>query len=115
MEAANATIAQLTLIIKQNESQEHLHELQAQTLKEEIKELQRSAKRNDIDLTYVVFDDVSCNFLFRYLKNVILKYMETQDHVQLLPVISNLLQFSPEELKGLQQKLSQKKSKMSLW
>ena len=46
----------------------------------------------------------SCAFCFRYLKNVIVKFIETDDLESLLPVISTVLHLSPEEVRRIQQK-----------
>jgi hypothetical protein len=48
----------------------------------------------------------------RYLKNIIVKYMETGEHDALLPVISTILQFTPEELERINQR---RKGNNSLW
>jgi len=76
---------------------EKLQSLQLNTLKNEIRELERQEKRSSIDV--------------EYLKNVMVKYIEIQDHEQMLPVISRILQFTPEELKNLQLKLKSPKKK----
>jgi hypothetical protein len=53
-------------------------------LKEELRKVERAQKREGVDMTYV--------------KNVILKLLETGEVEALLPVIAMLLQFSPEEV-----------------
>ncbi|RRT80644.1 hypothetical protein BHE74_00031343 [Ensete ventricosum] len=58
-------------------------------LKEELRNMERSHKREGIDMTY--------------LKNVILKLLETGEVEALLPVVGTLLQFSPEETRKCQQ------------
>ncbi|XLU65318.1 hypothetical protein S245_024527, partial [Arachis hypogaea] len=52
-------------------------------LKAELRDMERSKKRKGVDMTY--------------LKNVILKLLETGEVEVLLPVIGMLLQFSPQE------------------
>ncbi|KAL6521464.1 hypothetical protein OROGR_018033 [Orobanche gracilis] len=52
-------------------------------LKEELRNMERTQKREGVDLTY--------------LKNVILKLLETGEVERLLPVVAMLLQFSPDE------------------
>eukprot|EP00898_Chlorokybus_atmophyticus_P003571 jgi/Chlat1/4214/Chrsp27S04296 len=68
------------------EDSEHTHELRdkaQQVLKAEINELSRSKTRESVDMLY--------------LKNVVLKYMETNEQQTLLPVIARLLQFNQDE------------------
>ncbi|XP_044965952.1 protein GRIP isoform X3 [Hordeum vulgare subsp. vulgare] len=57
-------------------------------LKAELRNMERSQKREGIDMTY--------------LKNVILKLLETGEVGALLPVVAMLLQFSPDELNKCQ-------------
>eukprot|EP01119_Soliformovum_irregulare_P024174 TRINITY_DN8602_c0_g2_i1.p1 TRINITY_DN8602_c0_g2~~TRINITY_DN8602_c0_g2_i1.p1 ORF type:complete len:873 (+),score=224.29 TRINITY_DN8602_c0_g2_i1:206-2824(+) len=89
LKEAKQQIVNLQEMLQQAEKTEHLHELQTATLKEEIRELHRSTNRN-VDLDY--------------LKNVILKYLTTDDqeqHEQVMPVISSMLQFSPIEIEQI--------------
>ncbi|XP_065625682.1 protein GRIP-like [Quercus suber] len=58
-------------------------------LKTELCNMERLKKREGVDMTY--------------LKNVILKLLETGEVEALLPVIGMLLQFSPEEIHKCQQ------------
>ncbi|KAG6387694.1 hypothetical protein SASPL_152886 [Salvia splendens] len=58
-------------------------------LKEELRNMERMQKREGVDLTY--------------LKNVILKLLETGEVERLLPVVGMLLQFSPGEIQKCQQ------------
>lgn len=51
--------------------------------------MERKQKREGVDMTY--------------LKNVILKLLETGEVEALLPVVGMLLQFSPEEIQKCQQ------------
>ncbi|CAM6103039.1 unnamed protein product [Calypogeia fissa] len=67
------------------EHENRLHSQQEALLKEELRNLERAHKRDGVDMTY--------------LKNVILKLLETGEVEALLPVVAMLLQFSPEELK----------------
>ncbi|KAL2650220.1 hypothetical protein R1flu_018348 [Riccia fluitans] len=71
--------------IAELERENRLHSQQEQLLKEEVRNLERAHKRDGVDMTY--------------LKNIILKLIETGEVEALLPVIGLLLQFSPEELK----------------
>ncbi|CAM0905825.1 unnamed protein product [Alopecurus aequalis] len=70
------------------QSQRHILALQEAMLKTELRNMERSQKREGIDLTY--------------LKNVILKLLETGEVGALLPVVATLLQFSPDELNKCQ-------------
>lgn len=75
--------------IEELERENHLHSQQEAMLKEELRNMDRTQKREGVDLTY--------------LKNVILKLLETGEVEALLPVIGMLLQFSPEEIQKCQQ------------
>ncbi|KAJ0097831.1 hypothetical protein Patl1_29241 [Pistacia atlantica] len=57
--------------------------MQEAMLKEELRSMERKQKREGVDMTY--------------LKNVVVKLLETGEVEALLPVIAMLLQFSPEE------------------
>uniref|UniRef100_A0A6B2LDV0 GRIP domain-containing protein n=1 Tax=Arcella intermedia TaxID=1963864 RepID=A0A6B2LDV0_9EUKA len=62
--------------------------IQNKHLKEEIRNIERNETREK-------------NFKnLEYLKNITLKYIQTH-HEQLIPVIANLLQFSPEEMDSI--------------
>ncbi|KAM7257815.1 hypothetical protein ACFE04_013556 [Oxalis oulophora] len=69
------------------ERENRLHNEQVAMLKEELRNMDRSKKREGVDMTY--------------LKNVILKLLETGEAEALLPVVAMLLQFSPEEFNDL--------------
>ncbi|BFI24714.1 hypothetical protein MPTK2_1g14280 [Marchantia polymorpha subsp. ruderalis] len=71
--------------IAELEQENRLHSQQENLLKEEVRNLERAHKRDGVDMTY--------------LKNIILKLIETGEVEALLPVVAMLLQFSPEELK----------------
>ncbi|KAK3124977.1 hypothetical protein QOZ80_7BG0598130 [Eleusine coracana subsp. coracana] len=75
--------------IEELERENRLHDQQEALLKAELRNMERSQKREGIDMTY--------------LKNVILKLLETGEVGALLPVVATLLQFSPDELKKCQQ------------
>ncbi|KAG4988076.1 hypothetical protein JHK84_030646 [Glycine max] len=70
--------------IEELERENRLHSQQEAMLKDELRNMERSKKREGVDMTY--------------LKNVILKLLETGEVEVLLPVIGMLLQFSPEEV-----------------
>ncbi|KAG8660079.1 hypothetical protein MANES_02G112700v8 [Manihot esculenta] len=70
--------------IEELQRENRLHGQQEAMLKAELRNLERSQKREGVDLTY--------------LKNVILKLLETGEVEVLLPVVAMLLQFSPEEV-----------------
>ncbi|MCO5576822.1 hypothetical protein L7F22_030642 [Adiantum nelumboides] len=71
------------------EHENRLHAQQEAALKDELRNLERSVKREGVDMTY--------------LKNVILKLLETGEVEALLPVVAMLLQFSRDELKKCQE------------
>ncbi|KMT09626.1 hypothetical protein BVRB_6g130790 [Beta vulgaris subsp. vulgaris] len=75
--------------IEELERENRLHNQQVGMLKEELRIMDRSQKREGVDMTY--------------LKNVVLKLLETGEVEALLPVIAMLLQFSPDELQKCQQ------------
>ncbi|GMH24540.1 hypothetical protein Nepgr_026383 [Nepenthes gracilis] len=75
--------------IEELERENRLHSQQVAMLKEELRNMDRMQKREGVDLTY--------------LKNVVLKLLETGEVLALLPVIAMLLQFSPEEIQKCQQ------------
>ncbi|XP_010557477.1 PREDICTED: protein GRIP [Tarenaya hassleriana] len=75
--------------IEELERENRLHSQQEAMLKAELREMERKQKREGVDMTY--------------LKNVILKLLETGEVEALLPVVGMLLQFSPEEMQKCQQ------------
>ncbi|XP_019444880.1 PREDICTED: protein GRIP-like [Lupinus angustifolius] len=75
--------------IEELEQENRLHSQQEAMLKTELRNMERAKKREGVDMTY--------------LKNVILKLLETGEVEVLLPVIGMLLQFSPEEVQKCQQ------------
>ncbi|CAK9164929.1 unnamed protein product [Ilex paraguariensis] len=75
--------------IEELERENRLHSQQEAMLKEEFRNMERMQKREGVDMTY--------------LKNVVLKLLETGEVGALLPVIAMLLQFSPEEVQKCQQ------------
>ncbi|GAB2282475.1 hypothetical protein Dimus_017018 [Dionaea muscipula] len=75
--------------IEELERENRLHSQQVAMLKEELRNMDRVQKREGVDMTY--------------LKNVVLKLLETGEVEALLPVIAMLLQFSPEEVQKCQQ------------
>ncbi|KAK1272411.1 Protein GRIP [Acorus gramineus] len=75
--------------IEELERENRLHNQQEAMLKAELRNIERMQKRENVDMTY--------------LKNVILKLLETGEVEALLPVVGMLLQFSPDEIKKCQQ------------
>lgn len=75
--------------IEELEHENRLHTQQEAMLKEELRNMERMQKREGVDMTY--------------LKNVVLKLLETGEVEALLPVVGMLLQFSPEEIHKCQQ------------
>ncbi|KAG0026333.1 hypothetical protein BGZ82_009533 [Podila clonocystis] len=75
-----------------NESEANHQRLldQAKVLKEEIRNLDRAERRQNLSVDY--------------LKNIVLKYLETPDKEQLLPVLTTVLQLSPAEVASLKKK-----------
>lgn len=75
--------------LEELERENRLHSQQEALLKAELRDMERKQKREGVDMTY--------------LKNVILKLLETGEVGALLPVIGMLLQFSPEEMQKCHQ------------
>lgn len=75
--------------IEELERENRLRSQQEAMLKAELRNMERTKKREGVDMTY--------------LKNVILKLLETGEVEVLLPVIGMLLQFSPDEMQKCQQ------------
>jgi len=82
-------------VIEDTEYNEKLHVEQEKALKESIREMERSKKRENANI--------------EYLKNVLVKFLLTDEHEALLPVLSTVLQFSPEETTKIREKLSAQK------
>ncbi|CAI2168385.1 8364_t:CDS:10 [Funneliformis geosporum] len=76
-----------------NDSEAHVQRLleQEKILKEELRKLDRLEKRQDLSV--------------EYLKNVVLKFFESNpaDREPLVPVISTILQLSPDEVQSLKE------------
>ena len=61
-----------------------LHEQQERALKAQIRELDRSKSRETVNI--------------EYLKNIVVKYVETDDFEHLMPVLTMLLRLTPAEV-----------------
>lgn len=88
-------IAHLFQELKDSQTNEKLLSQQIQFLKEEIRNLQRGKKRETVNL--------------EYLKNIIFKFITTKEDEKLLPVLCELLQFSPEESKEAERVMKEMK------
>ncbi|CAN0913554.1 Protein GRIP [Linum grandiflorum] len=75
--------------IEDLERENRLHSQQVSMLKSELRSMERTQKREGVDMTY--------------LKNIIVKLLETGEVEALLPVVAMLLQFSPEEVQKCRQ------------
>jgi len=85
IENALFKLEEITKMLMESEQMVELLQIQTKVLKEEIRNNERIRQRED-------------NYKnLEYLKNVILKYMQTHNE-QLAPVIGKLLQFSPDEI-----------------
>eukprot|EP01133_Synstelium_polycarpum_P007906 gene7906-9282_t len=96
---ANLHINQLKFLLNDSEKMELKHCEQEKLLKDEIRNLERSQKREGSSLEYV--------------KNIILKYIEKDDET-LIPVLSTLMQFTPDELNKAMDAVKSKKTS-SIW
>jgi len=85
MELLQLKLEEQSRLLNESDSTSGLLLIQTKTLKEEIRNYERLIKRED-----------NCTKNTEYLKNIILKFIQTNNE-QLIPVLGNLLQFSPEE------------------
>jgi len=89
----NKRIQDLQNLLSDAERMEKLHHLQEQHLKNEIRDLQRTLKRENANP--------------EYLKNIMVKFIEFEDQrEQLLPVIATVLQLSPAEMRRINERRS---------
>jgi len=89
---ARKQIQQLTQAVHDGEEMDQMHQKQEGVLKNEIRDLERAKKREGANL--------------EYLKNIVFKYITTDEHETLLPVLATLLQFAPEEIQVSKQKIA---------
>eukprot|EP00053_Salpingoeca_punica_P015266 m.140265 g.140265 ORF g.140265 m.140265 type:complete len:142 (-) comp16666_c9_seq2:1527-1952(-) len=92
-------LAHLTTLL--NESEANVDRLMEETklLKSEMRRQERNDRRDS---------GASPATNFEYLKNVVLKFLEfSEEREKLVPVISTLLQFSPEELQRARHAVSE--------
>ncbi|KAF9920286.1 hypothetical protein FBU30_009905 [Linnemannia zychae] len=80
----------LTELLNESEANHQRLLDQEKVLKEEIRNLDRAEKRQNLSVDY--------------LKNIVLKYLETTDKEPLLPVLTTVLQLSPAEVASLRKK-----------
>ncbi|KAK3843207.1 MAG: hypothetical protein J3R72DRAFT_112645 [Linnemannia gamsii] len=80
----------LTELLNESEGNHQRLLDQEKVLKEEIRNLDRAERRQNLSVDY--------------LKNIVLKYLETTDKEQLLPVLTTVLQLSPAEVASLRKK-----------
>ncbi|KAF9976728.1 GRIP and coiled-coil domain-containing protein 2 [Actinomortierella ambigua] len=83
-------LQQLTELLNESEANNQRLLDQEKVLKEEIRSLDRSERRQNLSVDY--------------LKNIVLKFLETSDREPLIPVLSTVLQLSPEEVATLKKK-----------
>eukprot|EP00053_Salpingoeca_punica_P018099 m.176097 g.176097 ORF g.176097 m.176097 type:complete len:830 (+) comp17360_c0_seq1:57-2546(+) len=84
------SIRELQTSLQEAQMRSTLQDEQISVLKEEVRRGERNAKRGEANL--------------EYLKNVIVKYMsESITRDKLIPAIATILQFSPDELRAVQQ------------
>jgi len=87
--ALHAEVVDLREAVADHETRETLLMEQSDFLKSELRELQRNQARGSMDTLY--------------LKNVVIKYMETHDLAGLLPVLAETLHLSQEEVERIRQ------------
>ncbi|KAF9953526.1 hypothetical protein BGZ65_004620, partial [Modicella reniformis] len=83
----------LTELLNESEANHQRLLEQEKVLKEEIRNLDRAERRQNLNVDY--------------LKNIVLKYLETSDREPLLPVLTTVLQLSPAEVASLRKKTIQ--------
>ncbi|KAI1319295.1 hypothetical protein EDD11_004432 [Mortierella claussenii] len=83
----------LTELLNESEANHQRLLDQEKVLKEEIRNLDRAERRQNLSVDY--------------LKNIVLKYLETNDREPLLPVLTTVLQLSPAEVALLRKKTIQ--------
>jgi len=77
-------VTELSEALKEAEEMEKLHLQQEAVLKEQIREFERAQRREGANL--------------EYLKNIIVRLLETNERESLIPVLATLLQFTPQVL-----------------
>ncbi|KAK3274355.1 hypothetical protein CYMTET_17459 [Cymbomonas tetramitiformis] len=92
---AEARIEALEVENIELEKENALRSEQEKVLKDEIREMTRREQRQEVAKGT---SDIAGGCEMEYLKNVVLKLMETGEHEALLPVLSMLLRFSPDEV-----------------
>eukprot|EP01103_Thecamoeba_quadrilineata_P007249 TRINITY_DN1706_c0_g1_i4.p1 TRINITY_DN1706_c0_g1~~TRINITY_DN1706_c0_g1_i4.p1 ORF type:complete len:573 (+),score=190.14 TRINITY_DN1706_c0_g1_i4:577-2295(+) len=97
---ARTRIQQLNELLQDSERMDSLHQMQENLLKNEIRELERAKVRSSLNLDY--------------LKNIIVKFLETDERQAMLPVLVTLLQISPEEVQRIKV-ASSSRSNNSKW
>ncbi|KAF9114830.1 hypothetical protein BGX27_009667 [Mortierella sp. AM989] len=86
-------LSHLTELLNESEANHQRLLDQEKVLKEEIRNLDRAERRQNLSVDY--------------LKNIVLKYLETSDREPLLPVLTTVLQLSPAEVALLRKKTIQ--------
>ncbi|CEP00035.1 hypothetical protein PBRA_007769 [Plasmodiophora brassicae] len=114
----SANIARLQSLLREAEIQNATQAAQIQQLHAQIREVSKSSERSGANLEY---DPrvlrrrrlgLTPPDLGSYLKHVIVKYMETDEQLALLPVISNILAFDADEVNRIQRKLEADRSSL---
>ncbi|KAF9208659.1 hypothetical protein BGZ49_008037 [Haplosporangium sp. Z 27] len=88
-----AKLSHLSELLNESEANHQRLLEQEKVLKEEIRNLDRAERRQNLSVDY--------------LKNIVLKYLETSDREPLLPVLTTVLQLSPAEVASLRKKTVQ--------
>jgi NADH:ubiquinone oxidoreductase subunit E len=79
--------------LRDMEDTEKLHEEQERALKSEIRELERAKKREGLNIDY--------------LKAVVVNFLTSAEQQSMLPVLAQLLQFSPEDISKVNEKYNE--------
>jgi uncharacterized small protein (DUF1192 family) len=95
--------------LKIQQLQEMVHQLQVSIAAQKSREAEYEAKISECNRSNFRSEQVQRNI--EYLKNVIIKYMETLDHSALFPVLNTILQFSPEETASI----NEKRKRLASW
>ncbi|KAF2077743.1 hypothetical protein CYY_000930 [Polysphondylium violaceum] len=91
-------INQLKYALNESDKMEQKHFDQEKLLKEEIRNLERNIKLENLQPTY--------------LKNIILRFIETDDADSLMPVLTTMLSLTPDEVRKANDALKSRKGAM---
>jgi len=95
-------IQEMTDQIQEYENRARLFQEQDKVLKEQLREAERSKKREG-------------NFQLDYLKNIVVKFITTDEKDKLVPVLATLLQLTPTEIQQIKEKSNENMLSKMWW